>query len=307
MSGALTLRFSTQAQMDIRRMTRELSDLQRQVASGVRANDLQGLGDGAGRLLNAQGLRANADARGSALGQLEARFGVQASALSQVATSTNNLSQSLREAVSSNDGRGVGVELTIAFSGIVSGLNETWNGQPLFAGERTSGQPIRINSLDELVTAVTPEQLYDEAARPQTMDIGSGPPIALASKASEMAQPLFDTLRQLKILVDGAGGELPAPLTGAQRDALQQLAAQLDSAATNFTNAEGRAGQLEHRFTGERTRLQARSNLLLKEIGEQADADLAMVSVQISSLLVQYEASAKTFSDLSKLTLLDYL
>jgi flagellar hook-associated protein 3 FlgL len=307
MSGALTLRFSTQAQMDIRRMTRELSDLQRQVASGVRANDLSGLGDGASRLLNAQSLRANADARGSALGQLEARFGVQASALSQVSASTTNLAQSIREAVSSNDGRGVGVELSIAFSGIVSGLNETWNGQPLFAGERTSGLPVLATSLGDLVAATTPDQLYDEAARPQTIDLGSGPPIALANKASELSQPLFETLRQLKILVDTAGGELPAPLTGAQRDQLQLLAAQLDSAATTFTNAEGRAGQLEHRFSGERTRLQARSSLLAKEIGDQADADLAMVSVKISSLLVQYEASAKTFSDLSKLSLIDYL
>ncbi|MEJ0058349.1 MAG: hypothetical protein WDM79_01595 [Terricaulis sp.] len=307
MTGALTLRFSTQAQMDIRRMTRELSDLQRQVASGSRANDLSGLGDGASRLLNAQSLRANADARGSALGQLQARFGVQAGALSQVAASTNNLSQSIREAVSSNDGRGVGVELTIAFSGIVSGLNETWNGQPLFAGERTTGLPVRVNSLDELVAASTPDQIYDEASRQQTIDLGSGPPIALASKASEMSPPLFEALRQLQILVNDAGGELPAPLTGAQRTQLQALATQLDSAAATFTNAEGRAGQLEQRFTGEKTRLQDRSNLLLKEIGEQADADLAMVSVRISSLLVQYEASAKTFSELSKLTLIDYL
>jgi len=46
---------------------------------------------------------------------------------------------------------------------------------------------------------------------------------------------------------------------------------------------------------------------LTKEIGEQADADLAAVSVQMSALLVQYEAAAKTFSELSKLNLLQYL
>jgi flagellin-like hook-associated protein FlgL len=64
---------------------------------------------------------------------------------------------------------------------------------------------------------------------------------------------------------------------------------------------------LGKRFEAERARLTARSNLLLKEVGEQADADLAMVSVQINSLLVQYEAAAKTFSDLSQLSLLRYL
>ena len=54
-------------------------------------------------------------------------------------------------------------------------------------------------------------------------------------------------------------------------------------------------------------RLEERSNLITKEIGDQADADLAEVSIKISALMIQYEAAAKTFADLSKLTLLDYL
>jgi flagellar hook-associated protein 3 FlgL len=54
-------------------------------------------------------------------------------------------------------------------------------------------------------------------------------------------------------------------------------------------------------------RLQERSNLLVKEIGDQTDADIGMVSMQLSALLVQYEAAAKTFSDLSQLSLLKYL
>lgn len=307
MSGALTLRFSTQAQMDIRRMTQELSNLQRQVASGAASNDLRGFGDGASRLINTQSLKADSDARSSALSQLEARFGVQAAALSQVSSSAANLASAIRDSLSANDGRGIGTEMIIAFSGVVSGLNESWNGQPLFAGERMNGGPIRVQSLDELANANTADALYNEADRSQTIQLGDGTPVELAPLASEISQDLFDTLRQLHDMVEGAGGELPAPLSGTQRTQLQAIADELDAAARTFTTAEGRAGQLEQRFSSERTRLQQRSNLLLKEIGEQADADIAMVSVQISSLLVQYEAAAKTFSDLSKLSLLDYL
>ena len=61
MNGALTLRFSTQAQLDIRRMTRELSDLQRQVASGAEANDLRGFGGAAAPF--AQRARAQSNLR----------------------------------------------------------------------------------------------------------------------------------------------------------------------------------------------------------------------------------------------------
>jgi flagellin-like hook-associated protein FlgL len=306
-AGVLTLRFSTQAQVDIQRITRQLSDLQRQVASGAKANDLLGFGAGASRLISAQGLRAATDARAAALQQLEARFGVQASALGQVASAAGTLSQSIHEAISSNDGRAVHVELSLAFSSVITALNESWNGQPLFAGERIGAGPVKINSLEELLVSLTPDQLFDEAERHQTLDLGVGEPIPLANKASEISIPLLSALRDLKQLVDGAGGELPAPLTGTQRDQLQALAERVEAEIDTFNNAEGRAGQLEKRFVAERSRLLARSNLLVREVGEQADADLAMVAVQINSLVVQYEAAAKTFGDLSRLSLLQYL
>jgi flagellin-like hook-associated protein FlgL len=88
---------------------------------------------------------------------------------------------------------------------------------------------------------------------------------------------------------------------------LQNIAARLQEEANAFTTEEGRAGQLAKRFDGEIVRLQARADLLTKEIGDQADADLAEVSVRLSTLMVQYQAAAKTFSELSRLTLLDYL
>jgi len=306
-SGALTLRFTTQAQMDIRRITSELSNLQRQVASGAAANDLLGFGGGASRLLNAQSLKSTADSRASVINQLQARFGVQAAALGQVSDSAGMLAQSIREAISANDGRGIATELDLSFSSVVSALNETWNGQPLFAGERQGQGPIKINSLDELVAATGPEDIFDEAARHQTIDLGSGAPIVLSAKASDMSQGLFATLTELKQLLTANGGTIGQPISGADRAALTNFADRLDQEATKFTNEEGRAGQLQSRFATERVRLQERSNLLLKEIGDQADADVAEVSVKLSSLLVQYEAAAKTFSELSRLSLLDYL
>lgn len=307
MSGPMTLRFTTQAQLDIRRITRELSELQGQIASGAKAHDLQGFGGAASRLLNAQSLMAASDARGSVINQLQARFGVQGAALGQVAEASALLAQSIREAVSSNDGRGIGVELDLSFASVVSALNETWNGQPLFAGERLSGGPVKIGSLAELQAAAGPDDIFDEAERHQVIDLGGGPPVKLSAKASELSQGLFDTLAGLKDLLDAAGGSIGQPISSADREALQQFADQLDAQANTFTNEEGRAGQLQARFEAERVRLQQRSNLLVKEIGDQADVDLAQVSITLNSLLVQYEAAAKTFADLSQLSLLKYL
>jgi flagellar hook-associated protein 3 FlgL len=305
--GALTLRFSTQASLDIKRITRELSELQRQVASGAAANDLRGFGGASAQLLNARGLKDAADARGSVLNQLQARFGVQGAALGQVAQSASLLAQSIHDAISANDGRGIALEMDMSFASMVSALNETWNGQPLFAGERQGAGPIKISTLNQLESATGPDDIFDEAERHQTLDLGAGSPVVLSRKASELATPLFATMVELKQMVDAAGGSIGQPIDEATRVQLQTIAASLEQHAGDFTNEEGRAGQLSARFTSEQVRLQERSNLLLKEIGDRADADLALVSVQFNALVVQYQAAAKTFSDLSKLSLLDYL
>jgi flagellar hook-associated protein 3 FlgL len=306
-SGPMTLRFTTQAQVDIRRMSRELTELQAKIASGREAKDLQGFGGASSRLLNAQSLRANADARASVINQLQARFGVQGAALGQVADAARLLAQSIREAISANDGRGVAIELDLSFASMVSALNETWNGQPLFAGERQGQGPIKVSTIDQMQAATTWDDIFDEAERHQVIDLGAGDPIVLSAKASELSQGLIATFDDLATLIDAAGGQIGQPISGAQRDALLAIVARLDSEAEKFTNEEGRAGQLQKRFDGELVRLQERSNLFVKEIGEQADADLAMVSIRLNTLLVQYEAAAKTFADLSQLSLLKYL
>jgi flagellar hook-associated protein 3 FlgL len=307
MSGALALHFTAQSQLDIRRITRELSELQAQVSSGAVADDLQGFGAASSRLLSARTLKSSSDARASVIDQVRAGFGVQGAALGQVAQASQILSQSIREAISAGDGRGIAVELELSFASIVSALNQTWNGQPLFAGEREGAGPIRVGTLDELVAAATPNDIFDEAARRKTIDLGAGDPVTLAPKASDLSQGLFDALRGLKLLLNASGGSIGQPITEAQATALLNFVGQLEAHAATFITEQGRAGQLEKRFEADRQQLEQRSSLLVKEIGEQADADLGEVSVRLSALMVQYEASAKTFAALSKLSLLDYL
>ena len=306
-STPLNARFFTRAQGDARRITSELGNLQAQIASGAKANTLQGFGGASSRILSASSMRAQTDSRASVLNQMEARFGVQGAALGQVSDATQSLAQTIREAISSNDGRGVSTELELAFNSIVSALNETWNGQPMFAGERQSGSPVKITSLDQLATTVQPEDMFDEAERSQVIDTGNGAPIKLAAKASELSTDLFNTLRQLKYMLDGAGGTLGSPMTGSNNATLLNIAADLENHSKNFVTEEGRTGQLQKRFEDDRLRLEARSDLLSKEIGDQTDADLAEVSIRLNTLLAQYEASAKTFAELSKLTMLNYM
>ncbi len=303
----LNARFFVRAQQDVRRITSELGSLQAQVASGVKANTLQGFGAASSRIVSAASMRAQTDARASVLSQLDARFGLQSAALGQVSGAVQSLAQGIREALSANDGRGVSTDLELSFKSIVSALNEQWNGQPLFAGERQSGAPIKINTLEQLATTTQAADLFDESAREQVIDVGTGTPLKIAAKASDLSTGLLDTLRQVKLLLDNAGGTLGQPIIAAHETQLLQLVGQLDLQAAKFVTEEGRTGQLQKRLEDDRLRLEARSDLLSKEIGDQTDADLAEVSIKLNTLLAQYEASAKTFAELSRMSLLKYI
>ncbi|MBL8551384.1 MAG: hypothetical protein JNJ73_15475 [Hyphomonadaceae bacterium] len=307
MTSALTLRFNAQMQLDLQRITRELGDLQRQLASGAKANDLMGYGSGVAQLINARGLLAQTDARATAAAQLGARFDLQASALSRAAQGGTDLAKAMHDAVATNSASSLGVNLNLAFSMITSAFNEQWNGQPLFAGERVGDGPVTINSLDQLATAIIPSGVFAEADRHQILELESGAKITLAEKASEIGRDLYEAMRDIKQLIDSHGGALPDPMPEAVRDQVQALASRVENASRVVTAAEGRSGQTQRRITDEREHLTARSNLLTKEIGDRADADVPAIALKLSQLEAQYQATAKVFGDLSRLSLLEYL
>jgi flagellar hook-associated protein 3 FlgL len=306
MTSALTLRFNAQMQLDLQRITRELGDLQRQLASGKQANDLMGYGAGVAALVNAQSLLSQSEARASAAAQLGARFDVQAAALARAAQGGTALAAAMHDAVATNSGAALHVDLELAFATITSAFNETWNGQPLFAGERVGPGPIAVHSVQDLATTLVSD-VFDEAERTQILELDSGAQIELAQKASDIGSDLYQAMQDFKRMLDANGGALPNPMPESLRDQLQAMAQQVEAAARKVTAAEGRSGQVQRRLADERDHLEARSNLLTKEIGAASDADVPPIALKLSQLQAQYEATAKVFSDLSKLSLLNYL
>jgi flagellar hook-associated protein 3 FlgL len=182
----------------------------------------------------------------------------------------------------------------------------SFEGEALFGGERTDGQPVTVSTLAQLAAAPSTASIFDESARPKTIDLGDGP-FAVGEKASDVSTGLFDAMRSIKQLIDAAGGTLPNPMTAAQKTALNGFAQNLLDARQTLLVAQGRNGEVSKSVDAKQTNLSAQSNALEKLVGDTANADLAQVASQISSTQVQYQAIAQTFSSLSKLSLLDFL
>ena len=307
MTSPITLRFATQTQYDLGRITRDLADLQTQLATGKKSLELSGYGEEASQIISFSTAKAGIESRRAAISEVVARFDQQTAALHKAAQSSFDLATAIRTAISANDGRGMETELELAFSSISNALNETYNGQPFFGGERYGAGPIKTRTLDQLAVAAIPADVFDEATRQQLFDMGVGAPIPLAEKASEFSQGAFEAMKRLKLLIDANGGTLPQGLSGAMQAELDTLARQLETAGIDMSNAEGRAGQLQQSLERESVRLEERNNMLKKALGGVADADMAQVAIQLNSLTLQYQALGKSYSQLSSLSLLNFL
>lgn len=297
---------NAQAIADLKRSQAQLADLQRQVGSERKANDLKGYGVEAGRILSAQDMITKTDARQQAAVSLGGRLNATDVALGGAADATEALRLAVLDAIGQDNGQSLATNLQAAFDAAKQAFNTTFEGEAIFGGERIGGAPINVSSLAALAAAPSTASIFDEAARPKTVDLGDGG-FAVSPKASDVSTGLFDTLRQLKQLIDTAGGALPSPLTGAQKTALQGFATALGDARQTILLAQGQNGALQKTIDAKANALSAQSDALTKVAGDAANADLAEVATRITSTQVQYQAIAQTFASLSKLSLLDYL
>lgn len=296
---------ATLARYDLQRLSGDLFDLQRQTASGYKAADLKGYGNESGRIISARTAIAQSSARVDAANRLLTRFDIQETAFNKLSSAAKDLKQNIFTALSTNDGSFLASQLQSAFEMSTDALNQSYEGAPLFAGERRDVQPVNARTLDEAAANLSVGTLFNEGVRDQTADVGIGATITVAPRASTIGAGLYGVFSDLNAITRNNG--LGTPLTTTQRDQLTQIAGRLDTALTAVLTAQGRSGNAQAQLEKGIERLETRSNLLSKHLGSMADANLAEVSMRLSAVQTQYEATARVFSQIKDLSLVNFL
>lgn len=292
------------ASFDLARVGQELNALQRQTATGRKAEDLKSFGSAAGLIISARSELARTEARIETVRALEARLSVQDLAIGRAHDAAAGLRQAIQDALASDDGRGLGQALELAVSEASAAFNTTWAGQYVFGGERVDAPP---------VIADTPERLvlygdhFQSSDRPQVADYGDGVPRLVAETARTLGQDLLQSFASLHRVIGSDAEALGETLTQGQRDSLLELSNALEDQRNDLALARGANGDRQNTVDEAIVRLTARSDTLTKSIGEQVDADLAEVAIQLSQKQTQYEAVAATIAQLRDVSLLNYL
>ncbi len=284
-----------------------LSVAQEQVATGKKAASLKGLVNELGTLNAAQAVMSRSQGTLDRIAELEPKLAVQDTAIGQIANAANQVRQNLIESLGLDNGQTLMQNIQSAFDQVAGALNQKFAGRALFAGTRTDNQPFTAKTLDELGAAATVAELFTNSNVRPVSRIDDGETIETGFLASDIASELVTIMKNIKDYNDGANGPFAADLSDAQRTFINDQLAAVIPALDKLYQTQSENGLLQNRVEVTKTQEQDRQTMLTGVIGDLQDADLAEAASRLQQAQAAVEASARTFSVLSKVSLMDFL
>lgn len=294
-----------------------LVDLQRQLATGYKANTYVGLGSQSlslavalSRVSRAEQFQANND-------QAKAKLDLREAAVRGIAEIAKDLKAEFLQAEGLEDSRQLQLHAQNAIERLVAILNSRdQNGNYMFGGSRTNIPPVA------LVTNGTPPPNYtyafsnDQVIEQARVDDGLVIDIGIVAGAnattpSSSFQGLFDILNYL------ASGRYPPPVAGTPAlpqpgtlptvGAAAQVVTVIDAALGTINQLNADLGIKQKLVEDINSRLQEQIDLTKEFIAAINDSDIAEMLTRISQEQLALEASYRVTGELRNLSLVNFL
>lgn len=283
----------------IQRNQERLAVTQAQLASGRKANDLAALGTDAVRTLTTHSMLARSEAQSGVARQLGTTLALYDTAISGVDTLGTNLQQSLLTAQGTGETASLQDTIESAFSQFSALLNADEGGVPLFGGGQSTA-PFAPATLAEL--SPTPASDFSDGTVHASARVADNLDMTYGITAREVGGGLAQVFRTL-----ADAGPFTGALTPAQHSALKAAGTALDDAMTGVRALNAENGHRQAKAETLATRADERANLFKGIISANEDADLGQIAMDLSQQKTMLQASYSVFSQLSSLSLVDYL
>jgi len=285
----------------IQQAQQRLADTQLQLNSGKKANDLAGLGIDAGRTLSARSLRSAQDAQSSSAKRLGTTLSLYDANISNIDESAAGLRQKLMTVIGTDQTAGLQGAIEGAFDQFRAALNATDGSGPLFAGAQTDATPFKPQTLSETI-GLTPATAFGNDDVRASARIGDGVDMTYGVGARELGSGILSAFQTL-----AGAGAIGDTLTPGQIDALKTALGQIDSALPQVRAINAENGRKQTEAETLATRGEERSDLLTSLISDAEDADYGEIAMQLTQQQTVLKASYSVFTQLSDLSLTQYL
>lgn len=285
----------------------ELFNSQRQVNSGKKADEFRGLTREAETLLGAKSLKTRTETYLNTIADVKRKLDTNNVYVETMYKAGADLKQVMVEALGQDQAMAFSESLEQAVSTVLSALNTQVSGRFIFAGQRTDTVPVTADNLADLIAAPSAASLFQNDANHLKSRVNDNVEIQHGILASEVAQDLLTSLKAIADFDAGGLGPLNGPLTPAQRTFLETEMANLTTALDSVQTFISQNGLRQQRAETLERELNGNKEFLEIFISDIEDVNMAEAITRVNNNQTALEASYKVVSQLSRLSLLNFL
>jgi flagellar hook-associated protein 3 FlgL len=279
----------------------KLAKTQISLATGKKATDYASLGTETVRNLSAHTLVTTEEAHSAIATRVGTTLELNNTYLSAMDDSAAGLKNDILAAIGTGQADGLQEAIQQAFDKYRTALNATEGGVPLFAGSQTDSPPFKPQTLADTLT-MTPAQAFTNDQVKGSARVATNLDVEYGVVASDVGTGLYAAFQTL-----AGAGPIGATPTAAQQAALVQAADQLQQGLGSLRTINSANGRRQAMVEDLGTRSQERIVRLKDIISQNEDADLGQVATDLATQKTVLEASFSVFSQLSGLSLIQYL
>lgn len=284
----------------------EIAKLSRQASSQKVAQDLQGFGADASRLVSTKALEDRFERRSETLKSLEARAEVEAAALDSLGGAVQQVRDAIGNAIANQNAAGLREALELALATAFNAANTTYAGESVFGGIRGYGEPTVPRSLDQLATEPDSDLAFVDTGMARQVKLEDDRALQLSQTADEVFRPFLDFLRQVRVW-ENTNAPLQGSLNAATTNWLRGQLPGIDAVQRGVFDSQAANGTVAKQIETARLANEARRDAFAKAVSGQENVDLAEVAAKLSAAQLQYQASASIFGQLKDLNLLQFI
>ncbi len=280
---------------------------QRQITTGKRSDDFAGLAGDTNTILGARSFRSRVETYERSISDIRGKLDANDVQLGGILDSSRELRQTLLLAISNNRAEGVPELLEESFSFITSALNANLGGVFLFSGAKTGTKPVNVTELADLAALPSVADAFDNSDIAFKARIADDVELDFGLLANEVAEPLFQVMKEIHDFHNGPSGPLVGELTPTQFDFLKSKLADMESAITKVQQFQTSNGLAFQRLDIVE-RQHADTNVFLETfIADLEDVDIAEAITNLNNDQLALEASYQALATLTSLSLLRFI
>jgi len=280
---------------------------QMQITTGKKEENYSGLASEVSTLLGAKTVFSQTQGYLRASTYADRFLQTNAIQLENMAQNAQEIRDAMLEAIAQEETFALDELLSEAYGSMVSALNANIGGVHVFSGARTDIEPVVGDDIADLVAAANVADIFRNDQRRPSARVGENTVVEYGMLADEVGQQVFQVFKDIAEYSAGAFGPLSGKLDAAQLTFLKAELINMDAAIEGLQVLVARNGTRQNNVESIIKEHENQEVFLEVFISDIEDVNVAEAITRLNNDQIALEASYRITSELTNLSLLDFL